>query len=95
MALHPDVQKKAQDEIREAFGDALWDILEQRPDSTQTPPISRTEVRHEELQDSVDLSRISRLPYLNAIMKEVLRFAPVGNLGGSWHNPVVMSEQTD
>ncbi|RXW15812.1 hypothetical protein EST38_g10040 [Candolleomyces aberdarensis] len=86
MALNPEVQKKAQQEIRDAFGDALWDILEQEHHSTgnmtmtQAPPIRRTEVRHEELQDNVDLSRISRLPYLNAIMKEVLRFAPVGNL---------------
>ena len=32
-------------------------------------------------QDDFDLSQISRLPYLQAILKEVLRFAPVGNLG--------------
>ncbi|KAF6762745.1 cytochrome P450 [Ephemerocybe angulata] len=35
---------------------------------------------HPEVQDDVDLNQISRLPYLNAIMKEVLRFAPVGNM---------------
>lgn len=91
MALNPEVQQKAQHEIREAFGDAaLWDVLEQ-DSMMQTPPIRRTEtvdkVRHasedlqDTVQDTVDLSHVSRLPYLNAIMKEVLRFAPVGNLG--------------
>jgi cytochrome P450 len=32
-------------------------------------------------KEDSDPSQISRLPYLQAILKEVLRFAPVGNLG--------------
>ena len=60
MALHPEVQKKAQVEIQAAFGDAIGVT---------------------DGQDNFDLSQISRLPYLQAILKEVLRFAPVGNLG--------------
>ncbi|KAJ2918715.1 hypothetical protein MD484_g1677, partial [Candolleomyces efflorescens] len=78
MALNPEVQKKAQSEIHETFGDALV-ALSDNIESPHTPPNTR-------LQDNdnnstvVDLTHISRLPYLNAIMKEVLRFAPVGNL---------------
>lgn len=60
MALHPEVQMKAQVEIRAAFGDTLGAADE---------------------KEDFDLSQISRLPYLQAILKEILRFAPVGNLG--------------
>lgn len=53
MALHPDVQLRAQAEIDEKLGTSSLPSLRQLDD----------------------------LHYLNAIMKEVLRFAPVGPLG--------------
>ena len=53
MALHPDVQQKAQQEIDEFIG-------------------CRSIPSPEDCE---------RLPYLTAVLKEVLRFAPVGPLG--------------
>ncbi|THU95602.1 cytochrome P450 [Dendrothele bispora CBS 962.96] len=52
MALHPEVQRRAQMELDECIG------------VNQTPHVAD----------------LTRLEYLNAIMKEVLRYAPVGNL---------------
>ncbi|TFK41710.1 cytochrome P450 [Crucibulum laeve] len=52
MALHPEVQRKAQIEIDDIIG------VDQLPD----PP------------------KLGKLPYLAAVLKEVLRFAPVGNI---------------
>ncbi|KAF8958869.1 cytochrome P450 [Flammula alnicola] len=58
MALHPEVQQKAQHELDSVFNqDALSGFIE-APDPVQ----------------------LSRLEYLTAIMQEVLRYAPVGNL---------------
>jgi cytochrome P450 len=53
MAIHPNVQQKAQAELDAVVG-------------RDKPPNPR------ELTD---------LPYLKAVLKEVLRFAPVANLG--------------
>lgn len=53
MALHPDVQLRAQAEIDEKLGTGSLPSLKQ----------------------------LDNLHYLNAILKEVLRFAPVGPLG--------------
>ena len=53
MALHPDVQKRAQAEVDDEVG--------------------RNQV--------AEYAQLENVPYLFAVMKEVLRFAPVGPLG--------------
>ncbi|KAF9486127.1 cytochrome P450 [Pholiota conissans] len=58
MALHPQVQQKAQREIDLVFNQ------NQQSGFIDTP----------------DLARLPMLKYLTVVMKEVLRFAPVGNL---------------
>jgi len=53
MALHPDIQRRAQAEVDEVIG------------KNKLPTASDRE----------------RLPYVSAVIKEVLRFAPVARLG--------------
>ncbi|KAF4616877.1 hypothetical protein D9613_008925 [Agrocybe pediades] len=63
MALHPEIQSKAQSEIERAFPDYTW-VKDQSSSNSNLP--NPDEVR--------------KLEYLDAIFKEVLRYAPVGNL---------------
>jgi cytochrome P450 len=78
MALHPDVQRKAQAEI---------DVV-----CNYAPPSSTGRVSDMNAPDANEESHIphpanlERLSYLLAIMKEVLRFAPVANLGEFYAN---------
>ena len=60
MLLHPEMQKKAQDEIDAVTGQERLPTFEDRP----------------------------RLPYVNAICKELLRWKPVVPLGAS--NPTLL-----
>jgi cytochrome P450 len=53
MTLHPEVQRKAQDEIHQVLGPCELLTVADRP----------------------------RLPYINAVVKEVLRWHPVGPMG--------------
>lgn len=53
MALYPEVQRKAQDEIERAMGPGRLPKMADRP----------------------------HLPYINAIVKEVLRWHPVAPMG--------------
>lgn len=53
MALYPDVQRRAQDEIERVLGPGRLPKMADR----------------------------SRLPYINAVVKEVLRWHPVGPMG--------------
>lgn len=70
MALHPEVQVKARQELRSEFGHLSCSDTSTHAGNGE--------------QDTIDPSHLARLPYLNAIMKEVLRCAPVGNLGESY-----------
>lgn len=76
MALHPEVQVKAREEIRATFGDLVMNYTDVSSTSSRARDLTHSKAH----EDDVDLNQISRLPYLNAIMKEVLRFAPVGNM---------------
>ena len=58
MALYPDVQSRARQEILDAY--------------------KRLSLAEDEFLSPNDLHQ---LEYLNAVMKEVFRFAPVANLG--------------
>ncbi|EAU83008.2 cytochrome P450 [Coprinopsis cinerea okayama7 len=79
MALYPEVQWKAQNEVSGAVGKHRSSIT--AADSEEHgPPSSREHHPDQTPSFDISLSEIHQMPYLNAILKELLRFAPVGNL---------------
>ena len=74
MALHGHVQRKAQEEI-DAWRGAIK--------SSQTGYSNVCEEGRDELP-SYDEMESETFPYLTAVLKEVLRYAPVGPLGKSY-----------
>lgn len=75
MALHPDVQQKAQAEINT--------ICDYEPYSSYNQDLDLGTIDTDDEFYLPLLADLDRLPYLLAIMKEVLRYAPVANLGES------------
>lgn len=71
MAIHPEIQSRARDEVLNVYKTS--DLVE------------------DELPALTDLTR---LVYLGAVMKEVLRYAPVGNLGASIRAFISAARQT-
>jgi len=63
MAIHPEVQQRAQKELDSFFKDSP---------STRSDAVSFS---------YVPMEAFEQLQYLRAVLKEVLRFAPVANIG--------------
>ncbi|KAF5318740.1 hypothetical protein D9619_011049 [Psilocybe cf. subviscida] len=72
MALHPDVQRKAQEEINAVCNHGLESSNNEDWDVDAQDAYDESRMPH--------LANLEKLPYLLAIMKEVLRYAPVANL---------------
>lgn len=76
MALHGDVQRRAQEEI-----DA-WRGASNCGQSAHSGTYKEDEDDRDELP-SYDELESERFPYLTSVLKELLRYAPVGPLGES------------